>query len=81
MCGHLMESNLVFKLDWVKQIVCFETKSENQTGINTAHAASGGSQIISSIIVLPARDINFGNIYIQLDYLILFLLSEQNTEQ
>lgn len=81
MCGHLMESNLVLKLDWVKQIVCFETNSENQTGINTAHAASGVSQIISSIIVLPARDINFGNIYIQLDYLILFLLSEQNTEQ
>ena len=29
MCGHhLMESNLVLELDWVEQIVCFETNPE-----------------------------------------------------
>ena len=55
----------------------FETNSDPET--STEHTLRAVSQIISNIIVLPARDINFGNIYILRDYLILFLLSEQNT--
>ena len=66
------------------QIKLSQTNVLKQT--ETWDQQHGGSRCepvsqISFIIVLPARDINFGNIYIPPDYLILFQLSEQNTEQ
>ena len=79
MCGHRVdggETGVQIKLSQTNVLKQTETWDQQHGGSRCEPVSQ-----ISFIIVLPARDINFGNIYIPPDYLILFQLSEQNTEQ